>query len=182
MTIVTLTVPARRRRGSGSIRERRPGAFEARVAVGMNPAGSHTRQRSITVHGTRDDAEAQAAGLVAAAATGRTRPPGRLLALSELLDVWLAADHPWKPSTLVGYRCAARRAAAAAATIWSSVGPGALSSRACAHHKAIGSAASPTGTVVGHAPTSTPLPGDAAKRCGNGSLGSVATAVVAAAP
>jgi integrase len=104
MTISTTS--ARRPRGSGSIRERRPGVFEVRVAVGMDPAGSHTRQRSITVHGTRDDAEAQAAQLVAAAATGRTRPPGRLLALGELLDVWLAADHPWKPSTLVGYRCA----------------------------------------------------------------------------
>ena len=33
----------------------------------------------------------------------RSRKPRRCSLSSELLDRWLAADHPWKPSTLVGY-------------------------------------------------------------------------------
>jgi integrase len=110
--MTTSTISARRRRGSGSIRERRPGVFEVRVAVGMDAAGSHTRQRSVTVHGTAADAEAQAARLAADVAARPTRTPARLLALGELLEVWLRADHPWKPSTLVGYRCAVRALAA----------------------------------------------------------------------
>jgi len=31
-------------------------------------------------------------------------PPGPLITVAELLRAWLAADHPWKPSTVVGYR------------------------------------------------------------------------------
>ena len=31
-------------------------------------------------------------------------PPGSLITVAELLPAWLTADHPWKPSTVVGYR------------------------------------------------------------------------------
>ena len=35
-------------------------------------------------------------------------PPGPLITVAELLPAWLAADHPWKPSTVVGYRSTAK--------------------------------------------------------------------------
>jgi integrase len=35
-------------------------------------------------------------------------PPPHLIALSQLLPVWLTAGHPWKSSTLVGYRSVVR--------------------------------------------------------------------------
>lgn len=97
--MATTDRPARRPYGSGSIRTRRPGVFELRVHT---PGGA----RSITVHGTRDRAETALAEL--SAATHRTPSPAALLSLAELLQHWLAADHPWKPSTLVGYRSNAR--------------------------------------------------------------------------
>jgi hypothetical protein len=31
------------------------------------------------------------------------------LTVAELVERWLLADHPWKPSTLVGYRSNARQ-------------------------------------------------------------------------
>ena len=34
----------------------------------------------------------------------RWLPPGPLITVGELLPAWLAAEHPWKPSTVVGYR------------------------------------------------------------------------------
>ncbi len=61
----------------------------------------------MTVHGTSADADRVRVALLAA-----TDPPGMspgpLVTVAELLPVWLAADHPWKPSTLVGYRSVVR--------------------------------------------------------------------------
>ena len=102
----TVAVP-HRPQGAGSLRERRPGVWEVRVATGVDPATRRTLQRSVTVHGTRQDAERRARELTAGRAARQT-PPGPLLSLGELLGLWITADHPWKPSTLVGYRSTAR--------------------------------------------------------------------------
>ena len=54
--------------------------------------------------GTAADAETRCALLIAdSGSAGRLPPPSRLR-LGDLLPVWLAADHPWKSATLVGYR------------------------------------------------------------------------------
>jgi len=53
--------------------------------------------------GTAEEADAYRAALVADVGS-RPLPPGQLLTVAELLDGWLTADHPWKPSTRVGYR------------------------------------------------------------------------------
>ena len=98
----------RRPRGTGSLRQRRPGVFELRIAIGVDPVTHRTRQRSITVHGSRAEAETLLAGLLTADRPAVSHPPGPLLTLAELLGAWVEADHPWKPSTLVGYRSVAR--------------------------------------------------------------------------
>jgi hypothetical protein len=40
-------------RGAGSMRERRPGVWEARVALGPDLVSGRTAVRSLTVHGDR---------------------------------------------------------------------------------------------------------------------------------
>lgn len=103
-------------RGTGSIRERRPGVWEIRVAAGVDAVTSRTMQRSVTFHGSAADAEAYrsqlAAEYAARRAVNRAAP---MLTVAELLERWLAADHRWKPSTWVGYRSNARHLSADAA-------------------------------------------------------------------
>ena len=108
MSEPTYTLPTRRRRGSGTLRERRPGVFEIRVATGVDPATHRTRQSSYSLRGSRAEAEALLGRLVLDRAQRPGGTPGPLLAVRELLHLWLEADHPWKPSTLVGYRSVAR--------------------------------------------------------------------------
>ena len=61
----------------------------------------------MTVHGTEQEADRIRVGLLAS--TDRAGlPPGPVLTVGELLPVWLTGDHPWKPSTLVGYRSTVR--------------------------------------------------------------------------
>lgn len=107
MTDMTSAPIARRRRGSGTLRERRPGVFELRIPVGIDPVSHRTRQASHSLHGTRAQAEAMLDRL-SAQARQDSSVPGPLLRLDELLAHWIEADHPWKPSTLVGYRSGAR--------------------------------------------------------------------------
>ena len=91
--------------GSGSLRERRPGVWEIRVAVGTDPVTGRTLTRSVTFYGDRHAAEKYSNELAgeyrARRSIARAAP---LLTVSELLERWIAADHPWKPSTVVGYR------------------------------------------------------------------------------
>ena len=92
-------------RGAGSLRQRRPGVWEIRVALGPDPVTGRSRVRSITVHGDR--ADAQQARLHWAATAELLRDAGRprpAITVAQLLRSWLAADHDWKPSTVSGYR------------------------------------------------------------------------------
>lgn len=117
----------RRPAGGGTQRERRPGVWEVRVPLGVDPATGRTRHRSVTVHGTQTEATAVRGELIAAQRSGQSRlaaldpfaspspvrhghglPPGAVLVVGELLVAWLEADHPWKPSTTVGYRSIVR--------------------------------------------------------------------------
>lgn len=98
----------RRPPGTGSLRQRRLGVFEIRIPTGVDPATHRTRQRSITMHGTRAEAETVLAGLLSSYRPTVSHPPGPLLTIAELLEAWVEADHPWKPSTLVGYRSVVR--------------------------------------------------------------------------
>jgi integrase len=107
MTDTTATQNLTRRPlGTGTLRERRPGVFELRIAIGTDPTSHRTRQVSHSVQGTREQAEALLARLAATGCAGR--PTGPVITVGELLGQWLEADHPWKPSTLVGYRSNAR--------------------------------------------------------------------------
>ena len=83
--------------------------WEIRVAAGVDAVTSRTLQRSVTFHGPAADAEAYRSQLAAEYAARRavTRA-APMLTVAELLERWLAADHPWKPSTWVGYRSNAR--------------------------------------------------------------------------
>lgn len=86
------------------MRERRPGVWEIRVAAGTDPVTGRTVQRSVTFHGTASDAETYRAELAAEYAARRSvARAAPLLTLGELLGRWMLADHPWKPSTQVGY-------------------------------------------------------------------------------
>lgn len=92
-------------RGSGTRRERRPGVWEIRVAAGTDPVTGRTWQRSVTFHGDEAAADGYQRDLAdqyrARRSVARAAPH---LTVGELLERWLEADHPWRPSTRIGYR------------------------------------------------------------------------------
>lgn len=92
-------------RGSGTRRERRPGVWEIRVAAGTDPVTGRTLQRSVSFHGDEAAADAYQRDLAdqyrARRSVARAAPH---LTVGELLERWLEADHPWRPSTRIGYR------------------------------------------------------------------------------
>lgn len=91
-------------RGAGTIRERRPGVWEIRIAAGSDPVTGRTLQRSVTFYGTGPDAEAYRVELAAEYAARRSvAQAAPMLTVGELLGRWLQADQAWKPSTRVGY-------------------------------------------------------------------------------
>ena len=49
--------------GQGSLRERRPGVFEIRIAVGVDLVSGRTIQRSFWFHGTPEEAEERRSAL-----------------------------------------------------------------------------------------------------------------------
>ena len=107
-----LRLPMGNIRGAGSLRERRPDVWEVRVALGPDPVSGRSRVRSITVHGDQEMARAAQVRWAAEAGVVRMRRhawPG--MTVAELLAEWIAADHGWRPSTLVGYRSAAKHVA-----------------------------------------------------------------------
>ena len=91
--------------GQGTLREKRPGVFEIRVAVGVDPVSGRTVQRSFWFHGALEDAEERRRELAAQFAEYRSiRRAAPFLTVGELLERWLAAQHDWRPSTWVGVR------------------------------------------------------------------------------
>ena len=91
--------------GEGSLREKRPGVFEIRVAVGVDPVSGRTVQRSFWFHGALEDAEQRRRELAAQFAEYRSiRRAAPFLTVGELLERWLAAQHDWRPSTWTGVR------------------------------------------------------------------------------
>src|SRR5664280_714137 len=95
--------------GQGSLRERRPGVFEIRIAIGVDPVWGRTVQRSFWFHGTATDAEERRRELAAQFAEYRsTRRAAPFLTVGELLERWLAAQHDWRPSTWTSARSNAK--------------------------------------------------------------------------
>jgi integrase len=91
------------------LRERRPGVWEVRVALGPDPVDGRSQRRSLTVHGDQEAAVAARRRWAEQAALQRVRRglrPGATV--EDLLATWLAADHRWRPSTLSGYRSVVR--------------------------------------------------------------------------
>lgn len=86
--------------------------WEIRVYLGDDPVSGDPRQRSVTVHGDLADVEQQRALLAQQAEQLRARAVVPLGTVNDLLAVWLAAEHDWKPSTWQNYRQAARRLSA----------------------------------------------------------------------
>ena len=82
------------------MRERRPGVFEIRIAVGVDPVSGRTVQRSFSFHGTGAEAEARRCELAAQFVEYRAlRRASPFLTVGELLERWISAHHDWRPST-----------------------------------------------------------------------------------
>jgi len=95
-------------RGAGSLRQRRPGVWEVRVCLGPDAVSGRSVVQSVTVHGDLQVAEEARGRWAEAAALVRSRRQvWSGITLAELLGVWLADEHDWRPSTLVGYRSTA---------------------------------------------------------------------------
>jgi integrase len=91
--------------GQGSLRQRRPGVFEIRIAVGVDPISGRTVQRSFHFHGSADEAEERRAELAAQFAEYRAvRRAAPFLTVGELLERWIGAHSDWRPSTWAGVR------------------------------------------------------------------------------
>jgi len=91
--------------GQGSLRERRPGVFEIRIAVGVDPVSGKTVQRSFWFHGAPEDAEERRGELAAQFAEYRAiRRASPFLTVGELLERWMFAHHDWRPSTWTSAR------------------------------------------------------------------------------
>ncbi len=98
--------------GKGTLREKRPGVFEIRVAVGVDPVSGRTVQRSFWFHGVLEDAEERRRELAAQFAEYRSiRWAAPFLTVGELLERWVAAQHDWRPPTWVGVRSTSRPSA-----------------------------------------------------------------------
>jgi hypothetical protein len=87
------------------MRERSPGNWEIRVAVGIDPISGRTVQRSFAFHGGVEDAELRRKELAGEWAERRVnRRTAPFLTVGELLERWLCAHHDWRPATWIGAR------------------------------------------------------------------------------
>jgi hypothetical protein len=83
------------------VRERRSGVWEVRVVVANDPVTGRSVQRSFTVRGDREFAEARRRELVERFGLDR----GALYceaarwSVAELLNRWVEAEHQWRPAT-----------------------------------------------------------------------------------
>lgn len=87
--------------GAGSMRERRPGVWEIRIAVGVDPRTGNTLQKSVTFHRTEPEAAACRTALASARKARRSivRPASQVT-VESLLERWLAAGA--SPSMIAG--------------------------------------------------------------------------------
>lgn len=86
----------------GTKRERRPGVWELRVYLGVDPVTKKRRYRSHTYHGTVRGAERELARLVAQV---EKIGPGTTATLGQLIDAWLDIHGPeLSPTTATEYR------------------------------------------------------------------------------
>jgi integrase len=77
--------------------------FEVRVVVGRNPATGRSVQRSFTVRGDAEHAEARRRELVTDYGVDLSVLHASGMTVGELLTRWFAAGHVWKPSTRIVY-------------------------------------------------------------------------------
>jgi integrase len=83
----------------GSMRQRTAGSWELRVFVGVDPETKRRRYRSVTVRGSRADAQRELDAMVAS--TRSIRDIGLRSPISELLEAWFAiASTSWAPTTV----------------------------------------------------------------------------------
>jgi integrase len=80
-------------RRTGHIRQRSPGSFELRYALGTNPATGRRRTATVTVRGGRKDAEKELRRLLRTLDTGEHIDPNRLT-VREWLNRWLDITRP----------------------------------------------------------------------------------------
>lgn len=93
----------------GHLRERRAGVWEVLYDVGPDPMTGKRRQRSKTVHGTREDAEVEAEKITTELEEGRHAAGGRQT-LAGFAEEWFQAlPVSVKPSTHTFYRDNIRR-------------------------------------------------------------------------
>ncbi|MHB8681434.1 MAG: tyrosine-type recombinase/integrase [Acidimicrobiales bacterium] len=91
--------------GNGSLRERRTGVWEIRVAVGVDPVSGRTVQRSFAFPGDAAQAELLRQELAGEWAERRAiRRAAPFLTVGELLERWLVAHHDWRPATWISAR------------------------------------------------------------------------------
>ena len=84
------------------MRERSPGVWEIRVAVGVDPVSGRTVQRSFAVHGGAEEAELRRKELAAEWAERRAiRRAAPFRSVGELLERWFCAHHVWRPATWI---------------------------------------------------------------------------------
>ena len=84
------------------MRERSPGVWEIRVAVGVDPVSGRTVQRSFSFHGAAEEAELRRKELASEWAERRAvRRAAPFLTVGELLERWLTAQHDWRPATWI---------------------------------------------------------------------------------
>jgi len=91
------------------MRERSPGVWEIRIAVGVDPVSGRTVQRSFSFHGCAEEAELHRKELAAEWAERRAiRRAAPFLTVGELLERWLSAHHDWRPATWISARSNAK--------------------------------------------------------------------------
>lgn len=75
------------------------------MAAGTDPVTGRTLQRSIVFRGSAQEAERYRRELAGEYAERRgVARAAPMVTVGDLLERWLQADHPWRPSTAVGYR------------------------------------------------------------------------------
>ena len=92
-------------RGTGTLRQRRPGVWEVRVVVGSGPARGRSIQRSFTVHGNAALAGRARRELVAEYGSARShvRCTASAVTVGELLRGYLGSAQLWKPATVASH-------------------------------------------------------------------------------